>query len=660
MDEVHKNKIDSADIVSFDIFDTLLTRNTVHPRDVFVLARELFNEESDGLIMEDFCLARVEAELYARKKHSIKTDVTLDDIYDSLGELYNYDDKILAELKKYELLAEKKLLRHDVSVFHLYEYAKRVGKRMIIVSDMYLPKSSIEDMLHENGIDVWEKLIVSSEDHVAKFTGSVYAEIVKEYGMSKIVHIGDNIHSDISWAKSFGIETIHIHRNVEELAFEKNDCYRAVYGGDRYRYTIDSKSTSVADAQFNIISGLVANYSVDNSTSVNQAVGYGIFGPLLLGYTQWLHNESQDMGVEHLYFLARDGAIMRDAYEKCYGVSGISSTYMIGSRRVLNFPNIVNDNFSVNGIDGIVGIKGIEVRRTLEYYGVDADSPHVKSVLRRVGLEGVSSVKLGESADKFKAALLLLQADILTNANIERKRILGYFSSIKIDKVFNPVVVDVGWNGSMQKAISSLMNKSVNGLYFAIHDSAKARSIGADMKGFFDARISSAEEKKYESLFLKGGVLIVESLFTNPNQASLIGLAGDSKVGYSGIEGEFDTSEQERKKVQEMHDAALQFIDDYINLKLPKSLAIIQRENAIRAFEWMVERPCDVVAELFGRVDYSDVASSVPELIGAPMYDAEYYKSRPNELREEYNRSFWKAGFAKNCEISGIPLDLTE
>lgn len=658
MDEIHKRKIDSAEIVSFDIFDTLLTRNTVHPRDVFVLARELFNEESNGLVMEDFCLARVEAELHARKKHSIKTDVTLDDIYNSLGELYNYNHKMLIELKKYELLAEKKILRHDASVFHLYEYAKRIGKRIIIVSDMYLPKSSIEDMLRENGVDAWEKLIVSSEDHVAKFTGSVYAEIVKEYGADKIVHIGDNIHSDISWAEAFGMETIHIYRNVEELSFEKKDMYRAVYGGDRYRYTLDNDKTSVADAQFNIISGLVANYCVDNSSSINQAVGYGVFGPLLLGYVQWLHEESIKIGADHLYFLARDGAIMKDAYERCYGLNGIKSTYMIGSRRVLNFPNMINDNFSINGIDGIVGIKGIEVRRTLEYYGIDSDDLYVKEVLDRVGLTGVQSVELGESADKFKAALLLLQSDILKNARNEQKKILSYFSAIKIDKVLNPLVIDVGWNGSMQKAISSLMNKDIKGLYFAIHNSTKARSIGDDMKGFFDARLEDSDEKNYEELFLKGGVLIAESLFTNPKQASLIGLAGNSKVGFTGIEGEFDTSEQERNKVEEMHEAALKFIDDYNSLRLPRSMAIIQRANAIRAFEWMVERPCDVVARMFGRVDYSDVASSIPELIGAPLYDAAYYRSHPGAVQEEYNRSFWKAGFLKNCEISNIPFSI--
>lgn len=658
MNEEHKSKIDSADIVSFDVFDTLLTRNTVHPRDVFVLARELFNEESNGLMMEDFCLARVKSELHARKKHSIKTDVTLDDIYDSLGELYGYEQPMLAELKKYELEAEKKLLRHDTSVFHLYEYAKSMGKKIVIVSDMYLPKKNIEEMLRYNGVDTWEKLIVSSEDHVAKFTGSAYADIVREYNGSQILHIGDNIHSDISWAQAFGLDTIHIHRNVEDLSFEKKDIYRAVYGGDRYRYTLENETTSVAEAQFNIISGLVANYCVDKKSNISRAVGYAVFGPLLLGYTQWLHEQSREINAGHLYFLARDGAVMKDAYERYYGKKDTEITYMIGSRRVLNFPNMVNDNFSINGVDGIVGIKGIEVRKTLEYYGVDTDSERVNSILDQVGLSGVHSVELGESADKFKAALLMLQPDILKNADREQKRILEYFSSIGIDNVVNPVVIDVGWNGSMQKAISSLANRDVHGLYFAIHNSEKARSLGGSMRGFFDARIDNEAEKKYEELFLRGGVLIAESLFTNPKQASLIGIEGDNKKGFTGIEGQYDTSVVERKKVEEMHDAALQFIDDYNKLNLPKSLSVIQRGNSIRAFEWMVERPCDIVAKLFGRVDYSDVASSVPELIGAPTHDAKYYKTHPEDLQEEYNRSFWKEGFLKNCEISGIPTNI--
>ena len=77
----------------------------------------------------------------------------------------------------------------------VYEYALLKGKRIIIVSDMFLPKSFIERILVKNGYDKYEKLYLSSEYKKIKFTGSLFKIVLAELEVkpSQILHVTINI-----------------------------------------------------------------------------------------------------------------------------------------------------------------------------------------------------------------------------------------------------------------------------------------------------------------------------------------------------------------------------------------------------------------------------------------------------------------------------------
>ena len=85
-------QIDKVDVVSFDIFDTLLKRNVRHPKDVFNLVESKYNAES-SVELKDFRSQRVLAECKARE-NATKEDITLDDIYTNLP----YDQETSAKL----------------------------------------------------------------------------------------------------------------------------------------------------------------------------------------------------------------------------------------------------------------------------------------------------------------------------------------------------------------------------------------------------------------------------------------------------------------------------------------------------------------------------------------------------------------------------------
>ena len=73
--------IDKAEIVSFDIYDTLVVRNVLKPTDIFKIVE--FRVQSElGVNIADFEKKRILAESMARKNK--KREVSLKDIYDNL------------------------------------------------------------------------------------------------------------------------------------------------------------------------------------------------------------------------------------------------------------------------------------------------------------------------------------------------------------------------------------------------------------------------------------------------------------------------------------------------------------------------------------------------------------------------------------------------
>lgn len=77
-----KRAVDSHDLISFDVFDTLIKRNVGDPHDVFDLVAKLYSSRGYG-DFSSFHIARCCAEVSARGESKCE-EVTLDEIYEQL------------------------------------------------------------------------------------------------------------------------------------------------------------------------------------------------------------------------------------------------------------------------------------------------------------------------------------------------------------------------------------------------------------------------------------------------------------------------------------------------------------------------------------------------------------------------------------------------
>ena len=116
----------SRPAVAFDVFDTLLFRDTARPEDLFTLM------ERTGAAAPGFAAARREAEASAREaaRAAGRAEVTLDEIY-ARPALAGRGAAPAAELA-----TEAAVLRADPAMRELVGALRRAGKRLYVVSDM--------------------------------------------------------------------------------------------------------------------------------------------------------------------------------------------------------------------------------------------------------------------------------------------------------------------------------------------------------------------------------------------------------------------------------------------------------------------------------------------------------------------------------------------
>lgn len=197
------DKILKYDIVSFDIFDTLIFRKVRNPVDVFKIV-----EKKEGCWQ--FKRKRQKSEMNARRlKYGKKNtrEVTLEEIYETrpLCKLQN-SKKLLSA----ELAVEKKVCFANDEMKNLISVLKQEGKEIIVISDMYLSKNFLKDLLFDNGFGEMDNIFISCEFEESKSDGKIFGYIRELLGNDKtICHIGDNFYSDVVSAKGKISKAIH-------------------------------------------------------------------------------------------------------------------------------------------------------------------------------------------------------------------------------------------------------------------------------------------------------------------------------------------------------------------------------------------------------------------------------------------------------------------
>ena len=295
------------DVISFDIFDTLLFRPFSEPSDVFYFMGDVFE-------VMDLKRIRMEQEEEARIIHAGAgggREISLRDIWKQMERAVGIPAEKGMET---ELALERRFCYANPFMLQVVNRLYDKGKKMIAVSDMYLPGTFLGKLLTENGYKGIGEVYVSCEYGCGKGDGGLFriAMSAQPEGAG-IIHVGDNPASDIKMAERYGLHTMY-YPNVNRKAH----CYRAydmspVIGG-AYRGIVDA----------HLYSGL-------ETFSPEYEYGYVYGGLFVVGYCAFIHDYCRGHHIEKVLFLSRDGDILKQAYDLLY--PGSDTEYVYWSRK---------------------------------------------------------------------------------------------------------------------------------------------------------------------------------------------------------------------------------------------------------------------------------------------------------------------------------------
>ena len=171
-----RNAIDRHEVITFDIFDTLVTRCVLLPQDVFRLVdRRMFGTHGNPGTF-DFYRERIRA---AGKQDGLY--FSLEEIYNKIQEDLGLSDETRAQLMAAELQVEAEVIVPRKAIVDALRYAIRQGKEVWLISDMYLTKPMITALLAKAGIDDVppERILISCEEQADKKSGALFKRFLE-------------------------------------------------------------------------------------------------------------------------------------------------------------------------------------------------------------------------------------------------------------------------------------------------------------------------------------------------------------------------------------------------------------------------------------------------------------------------------------------------
>lgn len=221
-------------------------------------------------------------------------------------------------------------------------------------------------------------------------------------------------------------------------------------------------------------------------------------------FIKWIHNNAKAADCEHLFFLTREGAFVRELYNIAYKENAIDNETLYASRRSLM---AASSDLNWELMYRIFGSKTVEY--VLEIFKIPKTCVH-HSVLKRKFSEWECDEEIKRylydySTQQRTRLLKMLQMDISTS---------------------NSAIIDVGWKGTSQYLFDRILknagyNGKLIGLYFGEFYDDFCKNL---LKHGY---LCSSKDKKYKESVLNAG-FIFENTLTVPYGTT---------TGYQEIDG---------------------------------------------------------------------------------------------------------------------------
>lgn len=573
-----KEKILNSEIVSFDIYDTLLCRR-VKPKDVFMIVELIYKNKYKKHL--DFHELRILSEIEARNA-SNSEEISLNDIYSVLEKKIVATKEELSFLKQTEMNVEKNIVYKNEKVEEIYEFCILKNKTIIITSDMYLPYKLINEILTDNKIE-FTKLFLSSKENAKKSTGRLYRKIIDtlKVNPNKILHIGDNYKADYLKARACDLNTFRVKKR---------------------KYNDDFKID------------LLHSYYKEFSNGLEE-FGYNYLGPLVFNFCKYINSFDK----KNIIFMAREGKFIKECYDNIYINSKCTHTnYLYVSRKSITAAAIFDKKIRKD----VIRIQSVNQNENVEEF---LNRLSISTMKDNYSILKKNNINLNDSIYNCKKKIIKC-CNQLVISNKDYLLFKNYLHDFPFDS--DSILVDIGWNGTMQDILSLYLKKSIKGVYLGLRKKSKSKDgylfNYSDHKTIIDSR---------------GMVDLLELIFAADHGTTLGYKSVDSNVVPILDSNDIDMRVMNQIKIIQLF--AKKYINDNKNDFILNNLCL--DDEIKKSILRIGKNPGKKMLEAFSSFYTYD--EKIKYLL--PRHNMIYYFLHFGLLKNDYIDSGWKFGFLK-------------
>ncbi len=290
------------DVLSLDVFDTLVWRAAPRPTDAFFLLADALRDTGalwPSSSRESFVLERTEAEARARRAAASR-ETTLARIWQEFPSGYLRDTTREAALAL-ELEIERRLVHPHADVVALARRAQARGMRVALVSDTYFDAAQLAALT--GGI---ADAVFASADHgVNKYQG-LHGVLLRALGVApeRVLHVGDDPRADVEGPRALRIATFHLAKFPEAYAELLARELPATFGPRSALLAAD-------DAGLTALRGR----ALAHAGTPDACWGAGVLGPILSGFADWVIDRCGTLGATQALCLMREGRLLKQVLD---------------------------------------------------------------------------------------------------------------------------------------------------------------------------------------------------------------------------------------------------------------------------------------------------------------------------------------------------------
>lgn len=467
--------VNENEVVSIDLFDTLVMRQTLFPTDIFEIIDAKLRER--GIAIADFSKKRLESEKYLSKCMA----PTLVEIYSYMRDTYKVREIAPEELAELEWSIDYDLVIPRQEMCDFMSEICNQGKEIYIVSDTYYSTDQLIKLLDKCGITFYTDIFASCEYKTGK-TGLLFERMKDRISGKSCLHIGDDVVADVENAEKYGIASCQIYSGVELLEL-------AGYLGLWDNMEQLTERIKVGMFVSRLFNSPFQFETKERRISVKNAydIGYIFFAPMISDFVIWFEEQVKRYDLKNIWFCARDGYLIKKLYDELK--SDIPSVYFLTSRTAAIRAGVENE-------------QDIEYVREMKFSGTLAEQ-----LWERFGISGSCRIDQNTTSQE-RLSILDYSDEILKKVSVNRKNYMMYIDRLKMQNG-DVAFFDFVAKGTSQMYMERLVANHLKGLYFLQLEEEYMRDKGLDIVSFY-----KKEERDSSAIF--DNYYILETMLTSP------------------------------------------------------------------------------------------------------------------------------------------------